>query len=50
MTERLFGRFECIEELSRRGKVSTLKCADADGGLVVLKLFEAASERDRVEP
>lgn len=47
MTGRVFDRFDVLAELSRRGQISTLKCTDPDGKLVVLKVFEAPSESDK---
>ncbi len=47
MSDLLFGRYEVLAQLSKRGQVATLKCRETGGDLVVLKVFEAAGENDR---
>ena len=44
---RLFGTYEVVKELTRRGQISTLKCRDASGATVILKHFESPTPADR---
>lgn len=45
---RLFGKYELVEELSRRNTVATLKCRADDGETVIVKVFDSPGATDRL--